>query len=89
MISHPAALFFNTRPLRLTIFNPYRSNVEINTTLLTVVADAKSGSYRHTILECYILIVLKFLFSSGCFWTVETRYILEKWFVPECWRSEE
>jgi len=37
MISHAAALFFNTRPLRLTIFNPYRSNVEINTTLLTVV----------------------------------------------------
>ena len=42
------------------MFNPYRSNVEFNSTSLSVVPGPMLSSNRHVILQCFMLVFLNY-----------------------------
>jgi hypothetical protein len=51
--------------------NPYQSNVELDSTALSVLPDPMSRSSRQVNLHCFILVYPNFLLPSGCFWTLK------------------
>lgn len=46
--------------------NPYRSNVDLNSTALSSVSGPMSNSTRHIILQCFMLALSKPLPCNGC-----------------------
>jgi hypothetical protein len=57
--------------LPLILPKPYLSNVEPNSTGLSVVLGPMSSLNRHAISKCFTLVFPKLLLKSGCFWTLK------------------
>ena len=67
-------------------YNPYRSNVELNSALFIVLSPVLNLN-RHVILQCFML-TSKLLLFSGCFSTLKIRDFLENLFGHEHWNSQ-
>jgi hypothetical protein len=56
----------------------YRSNVELNSTVLSAVHVLMSSFNRRVILHCFMLVFPKLLLACGLFWISNIRDILKK-----------
>jgi hypothetical protein len=63
--------------------NTYLSDVESNSTALTVLSGQRSSSNRRVVLQCFMLVFPMLLPSNGCFGTSNVRDFLENYFTPE------
>jgi len=50
-------------------FNPYRANIELNSTVLSIARGPVLSSNRNVILQCFVLVLPNALSANGCFWT--------------------
>ena len=64
-------------PTPLFVSHRYGSSVEPHSTALSFVHGPMSSSNRHVILQCLALVFPKLVLSSGRFWSLNIRDLLE------------
>ena len=65
-------------PTPLVVSQPYGSSVESHSTALSVASGPMSSSNRHVILPSLTLVFPELVLSSGRFWSLSIRNLLEK-----------